>query len=154
MKIRKLYLLLLLLLFGVSGFAEQVTFTMEAPRVVEMGEQFRLSFSVNAKGQNLKLPELSDFEVLMGPSTSTSSSFSIINGVSSQSTNYAYLFVLRAKKVGKYTISPASITINGSQYTSNGLTIEVVKGSAKPSGGGNDEPASKVGRRFPNQIFS
>jgi hypothetical protein len=153
MKIRKLYLFTLLILFGMKGFAEQVSFTMEAPQVVELGEQFRLSFSVNVKGQNLKLPELSDFEVLMGPSTSTSSSFSIVNGVSSQSVNYGYLFVLRAKKVGKFTISPASINVNGSQYTSNSLTIEVVKGSAKPSGGGNDEPAAKVGNVPKSDLF-
>lgn len=153
MKIRKLYLFILLFMFGINGFAEQVTFTMEAPRVVELGEQFRLSFSVNAKGQNLKLPELSDFDVLMGPSTSTSSSFSIINGVSSQSVNYGYLFVLRAKKAGKFTISPASINVNGSQFTSNSVTIEVVKGSAKPSGGGNDEPAAKVGSVPKSDLF-
>jgi hypothetical protein len=153
MKIRKLYLFILLFLLGMNGFAEQVSFTMEAPRVVELGEQFRLSFSINAKGQNLKLPELSDFDVLMGPSTSTSSSFSIINGVSSQSVNYGYLFVLRAKKAGKFTISPASINVNGSQYTSNSVTIEVVKGSARPSGGGNDEPAAKVGSVPKSDLF-
>lgn len=136
-----------------KGFAEQVSFTMEAPRVVELGEQFRLSFSVNAKGQNLKLPELTDFDVLMGPSTSTSSSFSIVNGVSSQSVNYGYLFVLRAKKAGKFTINPASITVNGTQYSSNSLTIEVVKGSAKPSGGGNDEPAAKIGSVPKSDLF-
>ncbi len=153
MKIRKLYLFMLLLLSGMNVFAEQVTFTMEAPRVVELGEQFRLSFSVNAKGQNLKLPELSDFDVLMGPSTSTSSSFSIVNGVSSQSVNYAYLFVLRAKKPGRFTINPASINVNGSQYTSNSLTIEVVKGSAKPSGGGTEEPATKTGTVPKSDLF-
>lgn len=136
-----------------KGFAEQVSFTMEAPRVVELGEQFRLSFSVNAKGQNLKLPELTDFDVLMGPSTSTSSSFSIVNGVSSQSVNYGYLFVLRAKKAGKFSINPASITVNGTQYNSNSLTIEVVKGSAKPSGGGNDEPAAKIGNVPKSDLF-
>src|ERR1035437_889612 len=106
MKMKKFYLLLTVLFLGISGFADQVNFTMEAPKIVELGEQFRLAFTLNAQGQNLKLPQLDDFEVLMGPSTSTSSSYSIINGVSSQSTTFSYLFVLRAKKVGKFTISP------------------------------------------------
>jgi hypothetical protein len=153
MKMKKFYLLLTVLFLGLSGFADQVNFTMEAPKIVELGEQFRLAFTLNAQGQNLKLPQLDDFEVLMGPSTSTSSSFSIINGVSSQSVTFSYLFVLRAKKEGKYTINPASITVNGSQYNSNSATIEVVKGSAKPQGGGVDQPSTTIGSVPKSDLF-
>jgi hypothetical protein len=153
MKMKKFYLLLFVLLLSIQGFADQVNFTMEAPKIVELGEQFRLAFSINVQGQNLKLPQLDDFEILMGPSTSTSSSYSIINGVSSQSVTFSYLFVLRAKKVGKFTVNPASITVNGSQYNSNSATIEVVKGSAKPSGGGVDEPTTTMGSVPKNDLF-
>ena len=76
MLFKKLKLILLSLFFTLPGWAaDKVVFTMEAPQVVELGEQFRLAFSVNANGQNLKLPNLSDFDVLMGPSTSQSTSF-------------------------------------------------------------------------------
>lgn len=153
MKMKKFYLLLFVLLLGLQGFADQVNFTMEAPKIVELGEQFRLAFTINAQGQNIKLPQLDDFEVLMGPSTSTSSSYSIINGVSSQSVTFSYLFVLRAKKVGKFTVNPATITAGGTQYTSNSATIEVVKGSAKPSGGGVDQPASTIGSVAKSDLF-
>ena len=136
MRLKHLNLLVCILLFSLQGISQQVNFTMEAPKVVELGEQFRLAFTLNAKGQNLKLPELSDFEVLMGPSTSQSSSFQIINGVSSQSVSFSYLFILKAKKDGRFTINPASINVNGTTVSSNSLTIEVVKGSAKPTGGG------------------
>ena len=153
MRIKQFYLLICVLLLGLPGFSQQVSFTMEAPKIVELGEQFRLAFTVNAKGQNLKLPELSDFEVLMGPSTSQSSSFQIINGQSSQSVSFSYLFVLRAKKEGKFTINPASVTVNGASFTSNGVTIEVVKGSAKPSGGGVDQPTSTPGSVPGSDLF-
>ena len=89
----------------------------------------------------------------MGPSTSQSSSFQIINGQSSQSVSFSYLFVLRAKKEGKFTINPASVTVNGASYTSNGVTIEVVKGSAKPSGGGVDQPTSTPGSVPGSDLF-
>jgi len=141
------------LLLGSPGYADQVNFTMEAPKIVELGEQFRLAFTLNAQGQNIKLPDLNDFDVLMGPSTSTSSSFSIINGVSSQSVTFSYLYVLRAKKVGRFTINPGTITVNGSQYISNTATIEVVKGSAKPSGGGVEEPTSTIGSVPKTDLF-
>ena len=147
-------LIFIFLLFVLPGWAaDKVTFTMEAPQVVEMGEQFRLSFTVNANGQNLKLPDLGDFDVLMGPSTSTSSSFQIINGVSSQSVSYSYLYVLRAKKEGRFNINPGSITVNGTEYKSNAQSIEVVKGSAKPSNGGVDEPTSTPGTVPKKDLF-
>ena len=132
-------------MLSLTSFADAVTFTMEAPAVVELGEQFRLAFTLNARGQNLKLPELNDFEVLMGPSTSQSTSYQIINGVSSQSVSFSYLYVLRAKKEGRYTIAPATITVDGKEYRSNSTTIEVVKGTAKPSGGGTSDVAAQPG---------
>src|SRR5665647_167872 len=154
MLFKKLKLILLSLLFTLPGWAaDKVVFTMEAPQVVELGEQFRLAFSVNANGQNIKLPNLSDFDVLMGPSTSQSTSFQIINGISSQSVSYSYLYVLRAKKEGRFTINPGSITVGGTEYTSNSQSVEVVKGSAKPSTGGVDEPTSTPGTVPKKDLF-
>jgi len=153
MRIKHLYLLVCVLLYSFPGFSQQVSFTMEAPKIVELGEQFRLAFTVNAKGQSLKLPVLSDFEVLMGPSTSQSSSYQIINGVSSQSVSFSYLYVLKAVKEGRFTVNPATINVNGTTVTSNALTIEVVKGSAKPSGGGVDQPTATPGTVPKSDLF-
>ncbi len=154
MIIRRIKFLFFILLLAFPGLAaEKVSFTMEAPQVVELGEQFRLAFSVNAKGQNIKLPDLSDFDVLMGPSTSQSTSFQIINGVSSQSVSFSYLYVLRAKKEGRFTINPGAITVDGTEYKSNYQSIEVVKGSAKPSTGGVDTPTTTPGTVPKNDLF-
>jgi hypothetical protein len=154
MILRKIKLILIALLFALPGWAaDKVIFTMEAPQVVELGEQFRLAFSVNAKGQNLKLPDLGDFEVLMGPSTSQSTNFQIINGVSSQSVSFSYLYVLRAKKEGRFNVAAGSITVDGVEYKSNSQSIEVVKGSARPSSGGVDTPTSTPGTVPKNDLF-
>ena len=154
MIVRRIQLIFFILLFVMPGLAaEKVSFTMEAPQVVELGEQFRLAFSVNARGQNLKLPDLSDFDVLMGPSTSQSTSYQIINGVSSQSVSFSYLYVLRAKKEGKFTINPGAITVDGTEYKSNSQSVEVVKGSARPSTGGVDTPTSTPGTVPKNDLF-
>ncbi len=153
MRLKHLYLLVCVLLFSLHGISQQVSFTMEAPKVVELGEQFRLAFTLNTKGQNLKLPELSDFDILMGPSTSQSSSFQIVNGVSSQSVSFSYLFVLKAKKDGRFVINPASINANGTVVSSNPLTIEVVKGSAKPKGGGTEQVTTTPGSIPKTDLF-
>ncbi len=114
-------------------WADNVRFTMSTPNVVSTNEQFRLTLALNEQGENIKLPEMSDFDVLMGPSTSTSYNFQSINGKTVQSRNFSYTFVLRAKKEGKFTIRPASIEVDGKVYQSNSINIEVVKGSAKKS---------------------
>jgi len=113
---------------GLLAMADSTQFTMEAPEVVAAGEQFRLSFSLNESGTDLQLPDLSNFDVLMGPSTSQSSSIQIINGRTTQSSSFSYTFILRAKKEGKFTIRPASIKVGGKTYESNSLNIQVVKG--------------------------
>ncbi len=129
--IKRLILLTLLVLPAWFASADNVRFEMTAPNVVSTGEQFRLSFTLNERGTDLKLPDLSAFDVLMGPSTSQSSSFQMINGQTTQTVSFSYIYILRAKTEGTYTIRPASITVNGKVYDSNELQIEVVKGQAK-----------------------
>lgn len=125
--VKRLLFTLLLLIPAFFAEADAVKFTMSGPNAVSVGEQFRLSFVSNERGTDLKLPDISNFDVLMGPSSSTSFSSQTINGVVTQSYTYSYIYILRAKEEGTFTIRPASITIDGKVYESNELTIEVVK---------------------------
>ncbi len=117
---------------GFFAMADNVHFTMEAPAVIAAGDQFRLGFTLNDNGSNLQLPDLSNFDVLMGPSTSQSSSIQNINGKTTQTSSFSYIFILRAKKEGKFMIRPASINVGGKTYESNSLNIEVVKAQPQP----------------------
>ena len=120
--------ILLLFITGIA-YGQEVKFEASAPSVVATGEQFRLSYTLNQEGTNLKVPTLEGFELLMGPSVSQSSSFSFVNGKSTQSKSYTYTYLLEGTKEGKFQIAPASVTVDGKQYQSNALTIEVVKGN-------------------------
>ena len=93
---------------------------------VVVGEPFQLQFVVNADGQNLKVAEFKGFEVLAGPYTSTSSSTQFINGKVSSSRKVIYTYTISAVKEGKYTINPASITVDKQKYYSNSLDITVI----------------------------
>lgn len=117
-------------------YAQQVEFKASAPSVVATGEQFRLSYTLNKKGADLKIPTLEGFDLLMGPSLSQSSSFSSINGKTTQSVSFTYTYVLQGTKEGTYQIAPAKVTVDGKEYVSNALKIEVVKGSGNPAGAG------------------
>jgi len=132
--IRKLKVLMIFMLVGLVARADSTQFVMEGPEVVAMGEQFRLGFTLNEKGTDLQLPDLSNFDLLMGPSTSQSSSIQIINGKTTQTSSFSYIFILRAKKEGKFSIRPASIKVGGKTYESNSLNIQVVKGQPQQAG--------------------
>ncbi|MCQ2210762.1 MAG: BatD family protein [Paludibacteraceae bacterium] len=105
---------------------DDVNIKATAPNVVGMGQQFRLEFHIrNAKPSDLQIPELTDFDVLMGPSTSQASQISIVNGNMTKTENTTYTYVLTPKREGTFTISPARFTHNGKTIMSNALTIKV-----------------------------
>lgn len=140
MEIRKrIKCLSLLVLFIATSFVAnaQVSFKATAPRVVALGEQFRISYAVNARGKNFQQPNFGEFRVLSGPNVSQSSSVQIVNGKMKQEVSYTYSFVVMPLKEGKYTIPAATIEVKNKKYNSNAFSIEVVKGnqSAKKVGG-------------------
>ncbi|WP_372752419.1 BatD family protein [Labilibaculum sp.] len=131
-----LFSILTIILISSSVFADEIKFTASAPNVVEIGEQFRLTYSLNSKGKNIEIPSLDGFRILMGPSTSSSMSTQIINGKVSSNSSYSYTYVLLAEKEGTFNVKPARIEVDGDTKTSNSLQIEVVKAdnSKKNSG--------------------
>ena len=86
---------------SVAAFSQ--TLTGRAPSQVAAGEQFRLSYTVNTDDvKNFRagnIPE--EFDVLMGPSTSTQSSYQLVNGHMSSSSSVTYTYILMAKKNDK-----------------------------------------------------
>ena len=138
---------LILFIIGCISFAVSwaQTLTGRAPAQVAVGEQFRLSYTVNtddAKG--FRAGDIPDaFDVLMGPSTSTQSSFQMVNGHTSSSSSITYTYILSAKKNGSFTIPAAHVTAGGKTITSNELHIKV-SGQAQQGGqhGGHQQSST------------
>lgn len=148
---RNIYLKIVLLITVLSGniliSEAQVTFKASAPATVVEGEQFRLSYVLNQEGKDLRLPDLTDFDILFGPSTSTSFSQRTINGKTTSERSVTYTYILVPKTTGTFTISPASITVGGSNYQSNSLKIEVLppdKTNPQESSGSSSARAATV----------
>lgn len=122
---------ILVLLMPLHAIAQTFTATVDEKTVGD-NQQFQISFTIsgqNLKGvKNLKPPSFSDFMTLSGPSQSTNIQF--INGV--QSASYSYSYILRAKRIGVFTIGNASIEFNGKLYETEPIKITVVKGSSLP----------------------
>ncbi len=118
-----------------TAMADDVQFTALSKTTVTVGENFQVQYKVNAEGTGFRGPEFTDFQVLNGPSTSTSSSVQIINGQVSRDVSYVFTYILRGTKEGTFTISGATINYQGKQYNSNILTIKVVKGNQGANSG-------------------
>ena len=109
--------------------------TASAPQQVAVGQQFRLTYTADSHDvSGFRIGQVPDaFDILTGPHTSTSSSFQMINGKTTQSSSVTYTYILSATKNGTFTIPAASITINGSQVSSSALKI-IVSGQAQSGG--------------------
>ena len=144
------FLLLLITTFGVATRADEIIFKASAPEAVIMGETFRLSYTVNAEGKDLRIPEITDFEVLIGPSTSTSMSTQVLNGKMSTETSLTFTYILQPKKEGTFTIAPATIKVNNANYTSNAVKIKVLPpdkaDEAAAQGGNGNSSTSAIGK--------
>lgn len=124
---KRVLLFILIGLACLQTFAQEVSFTASATAKVGMGQNFQVQYKLNKQGTNLKPGSYPDFKLVNGPSLSTSQSVQIINGQYSQSNTYTYTYVFQPKSVGKFTIGGATVTIDGKEYTSNSVTIEVQK---------------------------
>src|SRR6056300_228522 len=125
-------LFMTLLLSAFLGFSqeEQTKFEVVVSKNrLGLNERLRVSFEMNKDGDLFEPPAFNDFEVLMGPSQSISSSW--INGKRSFSKSYTY--VLRPKKQGLLTIRPAFITIEGERYATKEKKVEITAAVANPN---------------------
>lgn len=125
-QMRKIYLIFFALSIALMGFADEVVFRAQAPKQVVVGRPFQITYTVNQRSRDLRAPEFSDFDVLSGPYTSTSSSTSFVNGKRTSSFEQTYTYMLMAQRAGTFTIGPATVKVDGENVQSNGVRIEVL----------------------------
>lgn len=106
-----------------------VTFKTICKKQVSVGEQFQVSYELNGDGKDFRTPNFTNFEVIGGPFSSTSSSVQIINGSVTKTNTQTYSFHLRAIKEGRFTMPQASITVDRKRITSEPCEINVVSSS-------------------------
>ena len=125
-QMRKISLIFFALSIALMGFADEVVFRAQAPKQVVVGRPFQITYTVNQRSRDLRAPEFTDFDVLSGPYTSTSSSTSFVNGKRTSSFEQTYTYMLMAQRAGTFTIGPATVKVDGENVQSNGVRIEVL----------------------------
>ncbi len=124
---------------------------VDGPTAVYNGEQFQIRYIVNTTDvKGFRLGNVPDaFEVLMGPSTSTQQSFSMVNGKTSHSSSVTYTYVLMARKTGTFVIPAAHANVAGSNAASQALKINVTA-NPNPNAGQGGRPQQQ--QRSPARV--
>ena len=132
-------LLLIIGMVCVTAAAVAQTLMGSAPSHVAMGEQFRLTYTVNTQNvSEFRAGDIPDaFEVLIGPNRSVQSSYQMINGHTSSSSSITYTYIVVAMKNGSFTIPAAHVVVDGKTIASNSIKITVSGKSQANSGGGS-----------------
>ena len=128
--------------------------SVSAKKQVVVGERFQVVFEANAEGKNFQAPSFEGFTVVGGPFTSTSTSFSIVNGTRTHTVKCTYTFALQAYKEGTFHVGAASLTVKGNMVSSEPFDIQVLPddgshASASGRGGASGQSQSQQNTNDP-----
>ena len=140
-------LLLIIGMVCVTAAAVAQTLMGSAPSHVAMGEQFRLTYTVNTQNvSEFRAGDIPDvFEVLIGPNRSVQSSYQMINGHTSSTSSITYTYIVVAMKNGSFTIPAAHVVVDGKTIASNPIKITVSGKSQANSGGSSSRQRDNDG---------
>lgn len=127
--IRRILLIWWLLSVTTALVAQSVR--VSAPQQVAVGEQFQIEYVVNSQDVRSFHPGAipDGIEILYGPSTSTQSSFQMVNGHTSSSSSTTITYIARATKRGAFTMPQAHVNVGGKNVSAASYKIQA-QGSA------------------------
>ena len=148
-KINFLFFVFLPAIFIAKNSEAQVKFSVDCPqKKIGKNDLLHINFKVeNASNvANITPPAFKNFTVVSGPNQERSQSN--INGKVSGYVSLGY--TLAPTATGKFTIGPATANADGQNFTTNPVTIQVVKGSVAQSQPNNQQQNTSP---FPNLNF-
>ena len=151
---------ILLMLLPVSLPAGDISFSAYvSQKQVSSGQAVQLTLSLQGDlPSRLPQPEIPDIEKdfsILGSSSSSSSSISIINGKVTSTKTKNFIYYIQPKHSGTLTIPSARINIKGRTYRTEPITINVSKGAAapQPTTPGASSPAQPAPKTSGKDIF-
>ena len=139
---------LILLFFIATLCSAQITVKLQAPNQAEVGDRIRISYVVNTNDvEDFQVKDFPGFRVLYGPSTSSQSSFSMVNGKTTHNSSITFTYMVQPTEEGVLEIPTAVVIVKGKSYSSKTGQIEVLPSSntsTNNSSGNNNEQEEPV----------
>lgn len=127
--LQRLHILAALLFASVIPvLAQENKVTIQGPEAVTVGEQFKIAYVVESNKEvkeSVIIKNMNGFEIVYGPSLSTSLSTVFKGGKRVQTYSATSTYILKALKKGKYTLPRGEVVIDGKRYKSDNFSIEV-----------------------------
>ena len=114
---------------------------------IQSSEYIKYTIETNKK-VNVNTPELSDFSIVQGPYSSSSSSVSIVNGKIDRSETYTITYLLAPNKSGELVIPPSSADFDGKVYETQPIQISVGKSTTNNKANRSSTTNSKNSNLF------
>lgn len=122
---KKILILLITFFFAQNYYSQEIT--VSYPSKIGVGQAFTLQYSFNKQGSNPQIRNNNNFTINNGPSTSTSTNISMVNGSVNKTITNSYSYSVTANSVGTYTLPTFTINVDGKIISSPTKTIEVQK---------------------------
>ncbi len=133
----KKYLFVIVLIFIVQlVFSDDISIESYVDKT-KIGIQEYLKYTIEISGEKAgdvdppELPDIDNFKSL-GSSSSSSSSYSIINGKMTAEITKSYIYTLQPRKTGTFIIPPITIKYKKQVFTTDPIRIKVIEGSTEP----------------------
>ena len=142
-------LIVLLLLGARAAPGQEISVTAEVSRT-RMTVDETLILTVSVSGSDLGdvpkpvLPDMQPF-IVIGSTSSSSSSFNLVNGKLSSSRSVRFIYQLKPRRTGTFVIAAAEVTLDGVAHETTPITIEVApgaSGSSQQGAPGSSQPGA------------
>jgi hypothetical protein len=118
-----------LIAFNLLAMGQETKVAIQAPENVVVGEQFKVSYILESdkdvKEQPVIIKNMPGFEIIYGPSVSTSVSSTTNKGKVTRTYSVTSTYILKAGQKGIYTLPQAETIINGKKYKPDSFKITV-----------------------------
>ncbi len=133
------FLGVLLLIGSLTASAQEISVTAEVNRTrVTIDETLILTITVSGSGlgdvEEPVMPDMRGF-IIIGSTSSSSTSFNLINGKLSSSRTVRFIYQLKPRDTGSFVIDASEVTHNGVTHETTPISIEVTPaptGAASP----------------------
>lgn len=126
--LKSIIVILMLAVTNAAAFA--LSFRVEAPQQVVVGQKFSVTFQlVNAPSTpagNPAIPSIPNCKLLFGPGISQSSSYQNINEHESSSSTIGYTYSYKAEKAGTVTIGAAKMNVGGRSLSTKPIKLQIL----------------------------